>query len=297
MVDRITLLEAALESLSEGVVLADHEGRISLWNHAAEIITGYESHKMAGKSVGEVLPALIQGSARRWIRQTNSEPLSPHGSLVRLRNRAGYEVALMAHSFVLRDSQGMPIGSGVVFHSTEGAVSLPHGEVGEDSNLMESQAEIEDRLATMHENSLRTDMPLGVLWLTVDQAGGLRRTHGSRAVEAMLERMVRTLAGGLSPGEEIARWGDDEFLVLSHERNTTALAAHAQTLAGMARTTDFRWWGDRISLTVSIGAAQAERGQELKQLLERAQAAMRDSIHAGGNHVTAAQGGTTCSPS
>jgi chemotaxis protein MotA len=29
-------------------------------------------------------------------------------------------------------------------------------------------------------------------------------------------------------------------------------------LAGLARTADFRWWGDRVSLTVSIGAAQAD---------------------------------------
>ena len=26
------------------------------------------------------------------------------------------------------------------------------------------------------------------------------------------------------------------------------LAAHAQMLAGLARTADFRWWGDRLSL-------------------------------------------------
>jgi len=29
----------------------------------------------------------------------------------------------------------------------------------------------------------------------------------------------------------------------------------AQALAALARTADFRWWGDRLSITVSIGAA------------------------------------------
>ena len=28
-------------------------------------------------------------------------------------------------------------------------------------------------------------------------------------------------------------------------------------LAGLARTADFRWWGDRVSLTVSVGVAMA----------------------------------------
>jgi GGDEF domain-containing protein len=72
------------------------------------------------------------------------------------------------------------------------------------------------------------------------------------------------------------------------------LAAHAQVLAGLARTADFRWWGDRISLTVSIGAAQAAPSETLAQLLERAQEAMAASIDAGGNHITSAARGQAC---
>jgi diguanylate cyclase (GGDEF)-like protein len=135
------------------------------------------------------------------------------------------------------------------------------------------------------------------MWVMVDQAHGLRLSHGMRACESMLEKMERTLAGGLKPAEEIGRWGDDEFLVLSHERSAAMLAAHAQTLAGMARTTEFRWWGDRISLTVSIGAAQAERDETLNALLERAETAMTASSRAGGNRMTIIPGNKACSPS
>jgi GGDEF domain-containing protein len=95
----------------------------------------------------------------------------------------------------------------------------------------------------------------------------------------------------------MTRWGDDEFLVLSFERTPEMLAAHAQTLAGLARTADFHWWGDRISLTVSIGAAQAQRDGSLVDLLDRAKAAMFSSFHAGGNQITSAQGGQECLPS
>jgi GGDEF domain-containing protein len=77
------------------------------------------------------------------------------------------------------------------------------------------------------------------------------------------------------------------------------LATHGQALAGLARTADFRWWGDRVSLTVSIGAAQACAQDEegLAQLLERAQGAMEASIRAGGNCVTSAPGRRECLPS
>jgi diguanylate cyclase (GGDEF)-like protein len=113
----------------------------------------------------------------------------------------------------------------------------------------------------------------------------------------MLEKVERAMANGLRPGEQVGRWGEDEFLVISHERTPEMLAEHAQVLAGLARTADFRWWGDRISLTVSIGAAQAGNSGTLKELLERAQAAMLESIHAGGNHVTHAREGHSCLPS
>jgi GGDEF domain-containing protein len=69
------------------------------------------------------------------------------------------------------------------------------------------------------------------------------------------------------------------------------LRDHACQLAGLARTAEFRWWGDRVSLTVSIGASQAREAETLQRLLQRAQQSMQASIHAGGNHVTEAKGG------
>ena len=108
----------------------------------------------------------------------------------------------------------------------------------------------------------------------------------------MLDKVQRALAQGLRPAEEMGRWGDEEFMMISHERTPEMLGAHAQVLAGLARTADFRWWGDRVSLTVSIGAAQAchDRDEGLAQLLERAQKAMESSIHAGGNCIASAPG-------
>jgi diguanylate cyclase (GGDEF)-like protein len=140
-------------------------------------------------------------------------------------------------------------------------------------------------------------LPFGVLWILVDQAQVLRKTHGAGACTAMLEKVERVLIRGLRPTELMGRWGDNEFLVISHERSPEMLATHAQVLAGLTRTTDFRWWGDRVSLTVSIGAAQAELSGSLVNLLERAKAAMLTSFDAGGNQITSALGGQACSPS
>ena len=176
--------------------------------------------------------------------------------------------------------------------------ALPHGDTGEDGEVAQSQADLEDRLNTEFEDWIRGGQPFGVMWVEVDQAPELRRTHGAGACHAMLEKVGHALAQGLRPAEEIGRWGQDQFLIISHERTAEMLAAHAKTLAGLARTADFRWWGDRVSLTVSIGAAQAIGGHDetLAQLLESARKAMEASICGGGNSVTSAPGGHTCLP-
>ncbi|MGA8732041.1 MAG: diguanylate cyclase [Terracidiphilus sp.] len=296
MKDRIELLEAALDCLPDGIAFADFEGQLKFWNRAAEAITGHLSAHLLGRSVRETLEDLIVGGARQWVQETDAETHPGHGSLVRVRHSLGHELPVLVRVLALRDGLGGRIGTAVVFHPAENLDALPRGDCGENSGVESSQTELEDRLASEHEDFSRGSLPFGVLWISVDQAHDLRKTHGVRACDAMLEKIERTLLHGLRPTEQIGRWGEDEFLVISHERTAETLAAHGQALAGLSRTTDFRWWGDRVSLTVSIGAAQAESHETLAQLLARAQSAMHCSVHEGGNHISLAPGRHSCSP-
>jgi diguanylate cyclase (GGDEF)-like protein/PAS domain S-box-containing protein len=297
MSDRTELLESVLDSLPDGVALVDVEGKLAFWSHAAEAITGYSGADLVGRPLRDALERLVAGGAREWTIQTDTEVHPGRGSLIRAIHRLGHEFPAMARIIVLRDGFGGRIGTAVVFHPAVGLDTLPHGEGCEAAGVAASQTDLEDRLGAEFEVFARSHLPWGVLWITVDQAHDLRKTHGGRACEAMLEKVEHALANGLRVSEEIGRWGDDEFLVISHERTPEMLAAHAQDLAGLARTADFRWWGDRISLTVSIGAAQADESGTLAGLLEQAQAAMRASTRAGGNHVTHLPGGHSCLPS
>lgn len=298
MIERGELLESALDMLPDGLAVFDSEGAVILWNHAAVAITGYAGMDLLTRPVPDGLARLRLEGPRLVELQPGSCVRASRGSLVKVRHKLGHEVPVMSRSMVLRDGMGGRIGTAAVFHSAEGLDALPHGEAGEDEDVASSQADLEDRLSTEFDDMRRGGAPLGVLWVGVDQAHELRKTHGAGACHAMLEKMERALAAGLRPSEEIGRWGEDEFLVIAHERTAEMLAAHAQTLAGMARTADFRWWGDRVSLTVSIGAAQGDSGEEetLAELLERARKALAASLREGGNRITSAGGAQKCLP-
>ena len=297
MADRAELLEVALESFPEGTALLDGEGQILLWNRAAEAITGYASAEMLSRQPPETLEPLLLASARLKNMEPDAGGQLGHRTLVHAPHKLGHNVPVMARYFLLRDGMGGRMGMSVLFHPADSLDALPHGECDQGGDLKASQSVLEDRMATMFGDFMRGGLPFGVLWISVDQAAALRKTHGAGACEAMMEKVKQALANGLRPAEEMGRWSDDEFLILSHERTPEMLADHAQTLAGLARTADFRWWGDRASLTVSIGAAQAEGEGSLTELLERAKSAMLTSFHAGGNQVSSAPGRQTCSPS
>ncbi len=297
MSGRNELMEAALEAHPEGIALVDAAGQVLFWNRAAETITGFTGIEVVARTAPWAIDLLVHGcgawdGASRLDGASGARPALLHG-----RHKLGGDLALAARRLVLRDGLGERIGTAVLFHPAEVVEALPRGEVGGDETVEESQAQLEARLSERFEKFLQGSAEMGLLWLIVDQAHELRRTHGARACETMMERTERSLAGELHPGEEMGRWGEDEFLILTGETQPEDLLTRGQCVAGVARSTEFRWWGDRVSVTVSAGAACAQRGETLIGLLERAKAAMFSSLHAGGNRATLAPGRQLCTRS
>ena len=287
MTDRTELLAAALDGFPEGVALLDRDNAVVFWNRAAEAILGYARIEMEAQAT----PAGLEPLLSEWAR--HADPQNERGVLVQARHKLGHMAHVIARTRALRDELGERIGAAVVFHPSESLEALPHGESEEDGEE-NSLAEFEERLQSEFDDCIRGELPLGVLWIGVDQAQELRKTHGAGACHEMLKKMAHALAAGLRPSDELGRWGDNEFLIITHERTPEMLHAHGRVLAGLARTADFRWWGDRVSLTVSIGAAQASTEETLTRLLERAQQAEGQSMQAGGNQATLAAGGQSC---
>jgi diguanylate cyclase (GGDEF)-like protein/PAS domain S-box-containing protein len=307
MTDRTELLEAVFDSVPEGIGLLGGEHEVMFWNLAAEGVTGYLAVELQGGQLPECLqPLLAAGSGQEESRAPGAVA-EVRRSLARAGHKLGHAVPVIVRVLALCNGLGDRIGTAVLFHPAESLDALPHGGSSADQGVAENRAELEERLQTEFDDCARGGSPLGVLWIIVDQAEELRKTHGAAACNAMLEKVRHTLAQSLRPTEEIGRWDGDEFLIVAHERNAGMLAAHAQMLAGRARTADFRWWGDRVSITVSVGAAQASDCTEgLAQLLGRARVAMEASSWQGGNRViaavsnsaaSAAQEDSPCSPS
>jgi len=324
MSDRLQMLEATLDLVDAGVAILDDDSNVLFWNRSAEALTGYPAkdvlarpcptglytidpergaHGRSGSQPRFLSPAaarngpertlsLTQGSALRvepdHAGDDEADPLASP-TLVSLGHKLGHSVPGMLRRAAIVDPLGGPPGAALFFYPVEEVDALPRGESGDCIGIERSQADMEDRLDAAYHQWATGRMPLGLLWIAVDQAQGLRRTHGCDACEAMLHTVEHTLLRQMKPSEVMGRWGDNEYLVLAHERTPELLLEHARRLAGLARTADFRWWGDRVGLTVSVGVSQAKEGDTLQSLLSRARAAMRTAAYAGGNQVTEAR--------
>ncbi len=321
MIDRIAMLEAALDLMDEGVAVLDERSNLVFWNKAAASLTGHRCADLlslpcpqdlyrvdqqhveradaaaearlrsldAGWDVGfsGALAGYTDATARP---QRSGAGFLDRPTLVAMRHQLGHTVPAMLRKIPLNGAAGLESGAALIFYPVEEMDALPHGETGAGVGLERSQADMEDRLDAAHHQWLTSRVPFGLLWLTVDQAAQLRSTHGRDACEAMLRIVEQRLLRGMRPTEVIGRWGNDEFLVLSHERTPELLLDHARRLLELAQTAEFHWWGDRIALTTSIGASQALERDTLQQLLQRTRQAMQTSKQAGGNHVTEARG-------
>jgi diguanylate cyclase (GGDEF)-like protein len=329
MNNRMEMLEAALDLLDEGVAVLDGQSGVVFWNKAAAALTGHRPADMLSRPLPGDLYRVDSGHLRqsadaaaearargdadkartgfggavigyadglRAAVPVAADAMLERPALVAMRHHQGHTLPAMLRRMPLRDALGEQVGAALLFYAVEAMDGLPHGASGEGVGVERSQADMEDRLDDASHQWAANGVPFGLLWLTVDQAAGLRRTHGRDACEAMLGIVEQTLVRGLRPSETIGRWGNDEFLVLCHERTTEMLVEHAHRLAGLARTAEFRWWGDRVNLTVSIGTGQATEGETLLSLLNRVQQAMQAGSQAGGNQVTQARG-QACSQS
>jgi len=322
MSDRVQMLEATLDLMDEGVAILDSQSKVLFWNKAAAALTGRSAAEMVCHSCPDdlyrideehrSLTGAVRGDRRSGIRATkaiedpnclpcresqnqseksdSSDASLLRPTLVSMSHKLGHRVPGMLRKAILRDANDEPTGGeALLFYPVEDFDALPHGECSDCGDVERSQAEMEDRLEAAHHQWTCNRVPFGLLWVTVDQAQSMRRTHGREACESMMKTVEQTLIRQMKPAEIIGRWGNNEFLVLAHERAGKLLVEHAAHLAGLARTADFRWWGDRAALTLSIGASQAHSGDTLQSLLNRARQAMQTSGYAGGNQVTEAR--------
>lgn len=138
-----------------------------------------------------------------------------------------------------------------------------------------------DRLEQALAVSRRTLQPVGVLFIDLDGFKTVNDTLGHAAGDAALLAVAERLRAIVRPGDTLARFGGDEFVMLCSgtdgARGATAVARRILE----ALNEPFHLEGREVRLGASIGIATSVGTADPLQLVEQADTAMYEAKHEG----------------
>jgi two-component system cell cycle response regulator len=125
---------------------------------------------------------------------------------------------------------------------------------------------------------------LALVRIDVDHFKAINDTHGHQAGDQVLAEVARRLAGAVRGGDELARWGGDEFVAILPGTDKPGALRAAERLRAAVSAAPVEAAGATLDVTVSVGWAHWA-GDTPDDLLARADRALYRAKDAGRNAV------------
>lgn len=147
----------------------------------------------------------------------------------------------------------------------------------------------DDKLAEMIRLRQRYEEVFFLIILDVDRFKSINDTCGHQAGDFVLREVAGTIRCALRESDFLARFGGDEFALILIKSTPQAAEAVAHKLCEAVRTSRYLFEGAEITVTLSIGAAEATAFDTADSLVERADAALYRVKQSGRDGVFFAQ--------
>lgn len=125
----------------------------------------------------------------------------------------------------------------------------------------------------------------GLLIADIDRFKLVNDRHGHATGDVALRTVARTLLESSRAGDEIARFGGEEFILTITDVDEPALRAIAKRFRVLVERSRVRTGELDLAVTISIGGAIAGVGDTAEAIFERAAAALDRAKEGGRNRV------------
>lgn len=284
-----------LDGLQIGVSVLDLQRRIVFWSDGAEQITGYSRIDVLGHTCTEnILQHCNQNScelcAERCPIVSALHEVKPVEGLGFVHHRSGHRVPVHTWAIPLRDRHGSIIG---IIQSFEGEVVV-NGPNPNDQQMKErgwldlvtglpNQAMMQSHLRETLGTFADLQIPFAVVCLEALELSTFRARYGQEGATSMLQVLARTLRNTVWPTDFVGRWSETQFLVILCGCGEDSLQAVVGRMRRMMSNANIIWWGEELTLKISIGHACAMVGDTVESIMQRAKA------DPGGKQSAAAQ--------
>lgn len=154
------------------------------------------------------------------------------------------------------------------------------------TGLMNRRA-LMDHAGQMQARSQRHGWPMAVLMVDIDHFKRINDTHGHPVGDVVLRHVAGVIDGALRAGDQLGRYGGEEFVaLLGHAGRDDALRVAQRMREAIARQPPpLASSGQTLNLTISVGLAVREPDEGVEGLLARADAGLYRAKSAGRDRV------------
>jgi diguanylate cyclase (GGDEF)-like protein/PAS domain S-box-containing protein len=133
------------------------------------------------------------------------------------------------------------------------------------------------------ERTRRFSSPLSLILLDIDHFKSVNDTYGHDIGDDVLKHFSSIIKSNIRQIDIFARWGGEEFLVLSPGTNLTEVGVFAEKLRLAIEKASFPTVNN---VTVSVGLSEFEEGDTFSNLFKRADKALYFAKNNGRNQVS-----------
>lgn len=287
--------QVTVQSIGDGVITTDAQGRVDYLNPVAESLTGWDTREARGlpvaaifRLVSEVDRAPMDSPVARCLREGRVIGLSDHTVLL---SRMGQEIAVQNSAAPIRDRAGAVIGAVMVFHDVSRerrlrralAYQASHDALTGLINRREFENRLNEALLSTHRGE---KVRYVLLYLDLDQFKLVNDTCGHPAGDRLLKQITGLLQTRVRGSDLLARLGGDEFGILLSDCTPEQAMKIADALRQAIRDYRFVWHDGALNVGVSIGIVELTRDTDsMASLMSAADVACYAAKDQGRNRV------------
>ncbi|HNT33863.1 MAG TPA: sensor domain-containing diguanylate cyclase [bacterium] len=286
-----------MDNLSEGIYFVDTERKITYWNHGAERLTGFLSDEVKGKLCRSNILMHVDNNGLSLCRSCCPAALTLNDGQPReieayLHHKEGHRVPVLMRLSPIRNDVGEITGVMEVF--SDNTVNLSARDQIEKLQVMallDPLTEVGNRRfaevcisARLNELN-RYGWKFGLLFIDVDGFRSTCEKYGHDISNRLLRMIARTIRNRLRCFDDVARWGEDEFVAAVSNVDSESLSIVANTLRRLIEESGLIVETGLIQLTASIGATLAESVDSVGLLVERSEQLIKQAKTDGRNRI------------
>jgi len=144
---------------------------------------------------------------------------------------------------------------------------------------------LEDRMDQEYRNHIRFKTPLWIAITDIDFFKTVNDNFGHSTGDKTLQVIAMALKNSLRDSEFVARYGGEEFVLLLPDITQDHISTLLNRVREKVKNIPFKFKNQRITVTLSIGAAQVMDNETIEEAFERADAALYKAKNNGRDRV------------